>query len=114
MVAQSGRAARTCAGFVSRLTAADHPGRGCLAGHRTGAAGCSERAVLDGLLQSVTVDLRRAPTRARVDLRSLSRDVAAALKLFVDRRLLTSLRDADGVERVMLAHEMFFTEWAPS
>lgn len=49
------------------------------------AAGCSERAVLDGLLQLVTVDLRRAPTRARVDLRSLSRDVAAALKLFVDR-----------------------------
>ena len=29
------------------------------------AAGCSERAVLDGLLQLVTVDLRRAPTRAR-------------------------------------------------
>jgi Novel STAND NTPase 1/TIR domain len=72
------------------------------------ATGRTREQVLDGLLALVTVDAQRLPAPARVDRTSLSREDAAALTPFVERRLVTEERDSYRV-----VHEMVLANWPP-
>jgi len=70
--------------------------------------GRTREQVLDGLLALVTVDAQRLPAPARVDRTSLSREDAAVLTPFVERRLVTEERDS-----YRFVHEMVLANWPP-
>ncbi|HWR48507.1 MAG TPA: WD40 repeat domain-containing protein, partial [Pseudonocardiaceae bacterium] len=76
------------------------------------ASGLTEREVLAGLTRLVTVDETGRRARRRIKLTSLPKPLRAALKVFVERRLLLSDTD-DGHAWLTMAHEALLTWWRP-
>jgi WD40 repeat protein len=75
--------------------------------------GRSRDEVLGALLQLVTVDIDREPTRRRIDMATLPDLVVRELTPFVDRNLLTTERRDDGVVHIAVTHEQFLAAWDP-
>jgi WD40 repeat protein len=78
------------------------------------ATGRRPAEVINGLLELVTPDERGDPTRRRMPLDELPKDVQTELQAFVEHRLLTTDLDATS-ERAMIsvAHEAFLSAWPP-
>ncbi|MGH3710216.1 MAG: TIR domain-containing protein, partial [Pseudonocardiaceae bacterium] len=77
------------------------------------ASGLTEREVLTGLTRLVTVDETGRRARRRITLTGLAQPLRAALRVFVDRRLLLSDTDEGGQVWLTVAHEALLTEWRP-
>ena len=75
-------------------------------------SGLSEQEVLAGLVRLVTIDDVGRRTRRRVSKDNLPGPLAAAMQVFIDRRLLVVDSDEDGA-RVSVAHEALLTAWRP-
>ena len=77
------------------------------------ASGLTEREVLAGLTRLVTVDETGRRSRRRIKFTRLPEPLRIALQVFVDRRLLLSDTDEDGLVWLTVAHEALLTEWRP-
>jgi WD40 repeat protein len=77
------------------------------------ASGLTEREVLAGLTRLVTIDETGRRSRRRINLSRLPEPLRIALQVFVDRRLLLSDTDEDGLAWLTVAHEALLTEWRP-
>ncbi|MFL6147784.1 MAG: TIR domain-containing protein [Pseudonocardiaceae bacterium] len=77
------------------------------------ASGLTEREVLAGLTRLVTIDETGRRSRRRINLSRLPEPLRIALQVFVDRRLLLSDTDEDGLVWLTVAHEALLTEWRP-
>ncbi len=77
------------------------------------ASGLTEREILAGLTQLVTVDDTDRRARRRIKLTSLAEPLRVALQVFVDRRLLLSDTDDGGQVWLTVAHEALLTGWRP-
>ncbi|MGW6194809.1 nSTAND1 domain-containing NTPase [Kribbella sp. NPDC055110] len=75
--------------------------------------GRTEKEIVEGLLNLVTVDENGQPTRRLVNSDDLSEVVAGEYRAFVERRLLTTSSHGDGVIEIGVAHEAFLTAWEP-
>jgi energy-coupling factor transporter ATP-binding protein EcfA2 len=71
------------------------------------------RLVMPTLLQLATVEGDREPTRRRVLRSALDADQQTVVDAFVDARLLTSNKNADGETTVEVAHEALLRQWRP-
>jgi TIR domain/WD domain, G-beta repeat len=78
----------------------------------TTATGRSREEVIAGLLQLVTVDEQGRPLRRRIDRAHLDESLIRELDAFVRRRLVTTDID-NGRVVVGVAHEAFWSAWAP-
>jgi energy-coupling factor transporter ATP-binding protein EcfA2 len=76
------------------------------------ATGRGREQVIGGLLQLVTVDEQGRPTRWRVPRDELPEPVIRELDVFITRRLVITDTENGGVV-VGVAHEAFFSAWAP-
>jgi hypothetical protein len=76
-------------------------------------SGLAEREVLAGLTRLVTVDDTGHRSWRRIRLDGLAEPLRAALRVFVDRRLLLSDSDDDGHGWLTVAHEALLTGWRP-
>jgi hypothetical protein len=77
------------------------------------ASGLTDCEVLTGLTRLVTVDDTGRRARRQIRLTSISAPLRAALRVFVDRRLLLSDTDDHGLGWLSVAHEALLTEWRP-
>jgi hypothetical protein len=77
------------------------------------ASGLTDREVLGGLTRLVTIDDTGRRARRRITLTSLTPPLRSALHVFVDRRLLLSDTDHNGLVWLTVAHEALFTGWRP-
>jgi WD40 repeat protein len=71
------------------------------------------RLVMPTLLQLATVEGDREPTRRRVLRSALGEDQQTVVDAFVDARLLTSNKNADGQTTIEVAHEALLRQWRP-
>ncbi|MCA1820695.1 MAG: TIR domain-containing protein [Pseudonocardia sp.] len=76
-------------------------------------SGLTDREVLAGLTRMVTVDETGRRSRRRIMLARLPEPLRIALQVFVDRRLLLSDTDEDGLVWLTVAHEALLTGWRP-
>ena len=77
------------------------------------ASGLTDREVLGGLTRLVTIDETGRRARRRIALTSLSPPLRSALQVFVERRLLLSDTDHNGLVWLTVAHEALLTGWRP-
>jgi type II secretory pathway predicted ATPase ExeA len=82
-------------------------------GEAVRASGLTDTEVLTGLTRLVTVDETGRRARRRIKLTSFADPLRAALRVFVDRRLLLSDTDDDGQLWLTVAHEALLTVWRP-
>ena len=76
-------------------------------------SGLTEGEVLGGLTRLVTIDDVGRRARRRITLTSLSPPLRIALRVFVERRLLLSDTDHEGLVWLTLAHEALPSGWRP-
>jgi hypothetical protein len=71
------------------------------------------RLVMPTLLKLAAVEGDSEPTRRRVLRSALGEDEQTVVDAFLDARLLTSTKNADGLATIEVAHEALLRQWQP-